>query len=216
MSVPPKSDEAPENRSFKSGLEWTPRPSPTQLSAPDRVHTDVSSLAVERGMLGMASGATDANASTLPAYAEGLTDAELMLRVKAGDTSAFDYLVHKYRRAMVAFMYRMCHNQGAAEDLAQEVFLRVFRTVKTFRSTEGSFATWLARVTRNLLIDHYRRTRQERVISSPFNCGNYYKISRLECPCLSSFRFTKYLWSTYSICKIILLLWNTNIYENRT
>jgi RNA polymerase sigma-70 factor (ECF subfamily) len=43
------------------------------------------------------------------------------------------------------------------------VFLRVFRTLKTFRSAEGSFGTWLARVARNLLIDHYRRTRQERV-----------------------------------------------------
>jgi len=44
--------------------------------------------------------------------------------------------------------------------------LRVFRTIKTFRSAEGSFGTWLARVTRNLLIDHYRRTRQERVTDS--------------------------------------------------
>ena len=44
-----------------------------------------------------------------------------------------------------------------------KVFLRVFRTLKSFRSAEGSFGTWLARVTRNLLIDHYRRTRQERV-----------------------------------------------------
>ena len=53
-----------------------------------------------------------------------------------------------------------------AQDLTQEVFLRVFRTIKTFRSTEGCFHTWLARVTRNLLIDHYRRTRQERVTDS--------------------------------------------------
>jgi RNA polymerase sigma-70 factor (ECF subfamily) len=46
------------------------------------------------------------------------------------------------------------------------VFLRVFKTIKSFRSAEGSFHTWLARVTRNLLIDHYRRTRQERVTDS--------------------------------------------------
>jgi len=51
------------------------------------------------------------------------------------------------------------HGSGAeAQDLTQEVFLRVFRTLKTFRSAEGSFGTWLARVARNLLIDHYRRT----------------------------------------------------------
>ena len=53
-----------------------------------------------------------------------------------------------------------------AQEATQEVFLRVFKTIKTFRSVEGSFGTWLARVTRNLLIDHYRRTRQERVTDS--------------------------------------------------
>ena len=47
-------------------------------------------------------------------------------------------------------------------DLLQEVFVRVFRTLKTFRAAEGSFTTWLSRVSRNLLIDHYRRTRQDR------------------------------------------------------
>jgi len=50
--------------------------------------------------------------------------------------------------------------------LTQEVFLRVFKTIHSFRSDEGSFATWLSRVTRNLLIDHYRRTRQDRVTDS--------------------------------------------------
>ena len=57
-------------------------------------------------------------------------------------------------------------SDSEAQDLTQEVFLRVFRSLKSFRSTEGSFATWLARLTRNLLIDHYRRTRQERVTDS--------------------------------------------------
>ena len=55
---------------------------------------------------------------------EGLdSDAEVMLRAKAGDQSAFDYLVQKYRRPMISFMYRMARNSAAAEDLAQEVFL---------------------------------------------------------------------------------------------
>ena len=53
-----------------------------------------------------------------------------------------------------------------AQDLSQEVFLRVFRSLRSFRSAEGSFVTWLARLTRNLLIDHYRRTRQRRVTDS--------------------------------------------------
>jgi len=60
--------------------------------------------------------------------AAGLTDADIMLLVKAGDESAFEYLVQKYRRPMVGFMYRMSHNAAAAEDLAQEVFLRVYRS----------------------------------------------------------------------------------------
>ena len=57
-----------------------------------------------------------------------------MLRVKAGDQSAFDYLVQKYRRSMVSFMYRMARNTAAAEDLAQEVFLRVYRSREVVRS----------------------------------------------------------------------------------
>ena len=67
---------------------------------------------------------------------------------------------------MYALCYRFTGQGSEAHDLTQEVFLRVFRTLRTFRSTEGSFATWLARVTRNLLIDHYRRTRQDRVTDS--------------------------------------------------
>jgi RNA polymerase sigma-70 factor (ECF subfamily) len=62
--------------------------------------------------------------------------------------------------------YRFTNSTQEAQDLTQEVFLRVFKTIKSFRSTEGSFHTWLARVTRNLLIDHYRRTRKERVTDS--------------------------------------------------
>jgi RNA polymerase sigma-70 factor (ECF subfamily) len=62
--------------------------------------------------------------------------------------------------------FRFTNSAQEAQDLTQEVFLRVFKTIKTFRSTEGSFGTWLARVTRNLLIDHYRRTRQQRVTDS--------------------------------------------------
>jgi RNA polymerase sigma-70 factor (ECF subfamily) len=59
--------------------------------------------------------------------------------------------------------YRFTNSSSEAQDLTQEVFLRVFRTVRTFRAPEGSFVTWLTRLTRNLLIDHYRRTRQDRV-----------------------------------------------------
>jgi RNA polymerase sigma-70 factor (ECF subfamily) len=81
----------------------------------------------------------------LPGSAVGLTDAEVMLRVKAGDEPAFEYLVRKYRRAMVSFMYRMSHNAAAAEDLAQEVFLRVYRSRSGYEAS-AKFTTWLYRI----------------------------------------------------------------------
>jgi RNA polymerase sigma-70 factor (ECF subfamily) len=59
---------------------------------------------------------------------EALSDAEIMLKVKTGDDTAFEFLVQKYRRPMVSFMFRMARNSAAAEDLAQEVFLRVYRS----------------------------------------------------------------------------------------
>ena len=63
------------------------------------------------------------------AVAEGYTDAEVMLRVKAGDQFCLRLSgAQKYRRPLVSFMYRMARNTAAAEDLAQEVFLRVYRS----------------------------------------------------------------------------------------
>jgi RNA polymerase sigma-70 factor (ECF subfamily) len=92
---------------------------------------------------------------------EGASDAEVMLRVKAGDESAFDYLVNKYRRPMVSFMYRMAHNAAVAEDLAQEVFLRVYRSREGYEAT-AKFTTWLYRIATNLAVNHARDTRHER------------------------------------------------------
>jgi RNA polymerase sigma-70 factor, ECF subfamily len=96
-----------------------------------------------------------------PAVPDGLTDADMMLRVKAGDDSAFDYLVQKYRRAMVNFMYRMAHNAAVAEDLAQEVFLRVYRSRGSYEAS-AKFTTWLYRIATNLAVNHARDTRRER------------------------------------------------------
>jgi RNA polymerase sigma-70 factor (ECF subfamily) len=92
---------------------------------------------------------------------EGRTDADVMLRVKAGDDSAFDYLVQKYRRPMVNFMYRMAHNAAGAEDLAQEVFLRVYRSRESYEAS-AKFTTWLYRIATNLAVNHARDTRHER------------------------------------------------------
>ncbi len=91
----------------------------------------------------------------------GLSDAAVMLRVKAGDDGAFNYLVDKFRRPMISFMYRMTHNSATAEDLAQEVFLRVYRSRAGY-TADAKFTTWLYRIATNLAVNHARDTRHER------------------------------------------------------
>ncbi len=103
----------------------------------------------------------DRNRVTRPQEAAALGDAEIMLRVGAGDDSAFALLVEKYKRPMVAFMFRSVHSQGVAEELAQEVFLRVYRARQSYKA-EAKFSTWLYRIATNLLVNHARDTRSER------------------------------------------------------
>jgi RNA polymerase sigma-70 factor (ECF subfamily) len=96
------------------------------------------------------------------------TDAEsaLVARCLEGDESAWEDLVRTYARRVYSICYRFTGRESEAQDLTQEVFFKVFRNVRSFRSGEGSFGVWLARLTRNLLIDHYRRSKNERVTSS--------------------------------------------------
>ncbi len=117
---------------------------------------------MDRGVLMAALGPRPAgNFEPAMAGAESYTDAEVMLLVKAGDQSAFDFLVQKYRRPLVSFMYRMARNTAAAEDLAQEVFLRVYRSRQTYEAS-AKFTTWLYRIATNLAVNHARDTRHER------------------------------------------------------
>jgi RNA polymerase sigma-70 factor (ECF subfamily) len=90
----------------------------------------------------------------------------LVERCLSGDETAWEELIRSHTRRVYGLCYRFTGTDAQAQDLTQEVFLRVYRTLKTFRAAEGSFGTWLARLTRNLLIDNYRRTRQERVTDS--------------------------------------------------
>ncbi|MGA9389073.1 MAG: sigma-70 family RNA polymerase sigma factor [Candidatus Sulfotelmatobacter sp.] len=122
----------------------------------------MGSAAIDGSVL-MATAGSRPTSSLPPALvgAESFTDAEVMLRVKAGDESAFDYLVQKYRRPLVSFMYRMARNTAAAEDLAQEVFLRVYRSRQTYEAS-AKFTTWLYRIATNLAVNHARDTRHER------------------------------------------------------
>ncbi len=134
----------------------------SQLSFPARVRSSVSSLAMDREVLsGGATGVRRGGTVVRPQSLEQLTDAEVMLRAKAGDDAAFEYLVQKYRRAIIGFMYRMAHNAAAAEELAQEVFLRVYRSRESYRA-DAKFSTWLYRIASNLAVNHARDTRYER------------------------------------------------------
>ena len=119
-------------------------------------------MAMDRGLLPMTGVPSQAALEVRAGVsAEGRTDAEIMLQVKAGDDSAFEYLVQKYRRPMVSFMYRMAHNAAGAEDLAQEVFLRVYRSRESYEAS-AKFTTWLYRIATNLAVNHARDTRHER------------------------------------------------------
>jgi RNA polymerase sigma-70 factor (ECF subfamily) len=93
-------------------------------------------------------------------------DSTLVSRCLSGEDTAWEELVRLHTRRVYGLCYRFTGKDSEAQDLTQDVFLRVFRALGGFRSTEGSFATWLTRLTRNLLIDHYRRTRNERVTDS--------------------------------------------------
>lgn len=93
-------------------------------------------------------------------------DSTLVKRCLSADDAAWEEMVKTHTRRVFAMCYRFTGRDSEAQDLTQEVFLRVFRTLKTFRSDEGSFVIWLSRVTRNLLIDHYRRSRLERATDS--------------------------------------------------
>ncbi len=96
-----------------------------------------------------------------------LTDAEIMLRVRQGDDAGFNYLIQKYQRQIVHFMFRMVHNQAVAEELAQEVFLRVYRSRETYRA-EARFSTWLYRIATNLGVNHARDTKHERAAQNVY------------------------------------------------
>ena len=123
----------------------------------------MSSVALKSGlfmptMTGRMQGIAEMSAGHVPF--DSLSDAEVMLRA-AADDSAYEYLVTKYHRPMIAFMYRMCHNQALAEELAQEVFLRVYRSRKTY-AAEAKFTTWLYRIATNLAVNHARDHKVER------------------------------------------------------
>src|ERR1700724_4127870 len=90
------------------------------------------------------------------------TDVQLMLDVKAGDEQSFALLLHRYRTPLINFLYRMVRNREQAEDLAQEVFIRVYRARADYVPS-AKFTTWLFRIATNLALNSLRDTRNQRM-----------------------------------------------------
>src|SRR3984957_18041709 len=93
-------------------------------------------------------------------------DNQIIERCLAGEEAAWEELVRVHTRRVYAICYRFTGSDHKAQDLTQEVFLRVFRSLKNFRAGEGSFSVWLGRLSRNLLIDDYRKNKLDRASDS--------------------------------------------------
>ena len=93
------------------------------------------------------------------------TDVQLMLDVKSGDEASFELLLHRYRRPLVNFLFRMVRNREQAEDLAQEVFLRVYRARAEYVPS-AKFTTWLFRIATNLALNSMRDNRYQKLEDS--------------------------------------------------
>src|SRR6202167_3623891 len=93
-------------------------------------------------------------------------DLQLIERCLGGEEAAWEDLVKIHTRRVYAICYRFTSSEQEAQDLTQEVFLRVFRSLQSFRAGEGSFTVWLGRLARNLLIDQYPRRKETRAMSA--------------------------------------------------
>ncbi|MBI1740490.1 MAG: sigma-70 family RNA polymerase sigma factor [Candidatus Koribacter versatilis] len=90
----------------------------------------------------------------------------LVRRCVAGDASAWEEIVQRYHRRIYNICYRFAGTSDDAQDLTQEVFIKMYRTLNTYDAGKGAFMTWVTTVTRNLLVDHFRKTKQDRLTDS--------------------------------------------------
>jgi RNA polymerase sigma-70 factor (ECF subfamily) len=90
----------------------------------------------------------------------------LVRRCLAGDAVAWEEIVQRYHRRIYNLCYRFAGSADDAQDLTQEVFIRMYRTLKSYDVERGAFVTWITSMTRNLLVDHFRKTRQDRMTDS--------------------------------------------------
>ena len=90
----------------------------------------------------------------------------LVRRCLQGDGHAWQQIVESQHRRVYSLCYRFTGSPSDADDLTQDVFLKVYRSLKTFDADRGNFQSWLTALTRNLLVDHFRRTRAEQTTHS--------------------------------------------------
>lgn len=90
----------------------------------------------------------------------------LVRRCVSGDAAAWQEIVQQYHRRIYNICYRFAGSPDDAADLTQEVFIKMYRTLKTFDGSRASFMTWVTTVTRNLLVDHFRKGKYDRVTDS--------------------------------------------------
>lgn len=90
----------------------------------------------------------------------------LVRRCIAGDAAAWEDLVRDHSRRIYNICYRFTGSGADAEDLTQEVFIKIYRSLGSFDVQKGAFTTWITTMARNLLVDHFRRTKQDRVTDS--------------------------------------------------
>ena len=92
--------------------------------------------------------------------------ATLVRRCIAGDAGAWEEIVQRYHRRIYNICYRFAGSGDEAQDLTQEVFVKMFRTLSSYDVGRGAFMTWVTTITRNLLVDHFRKSKQDRVTDS--------------------------------------------------
>jgi RNA polymerase sigma-70 factor (ECF subfamily) len=90
----------------------------------------------------------------------------LVRRCIHGDAAAWEEIVRKYHRRIYNICYRFAGTADDAQDLTQEVFIKMYRTLSSYDIERGAFVTWVSTVTRNLLVDHFRKTKQDRMTDS--------------------------------------------------
>ena len=161
----PTSQPSPEARVGIAGAGGVPDPGAesgrgAQPSGANGVPEGMATLVLDNSALGAGPARPQATREG-PTGLDPSSDAAIMLRVAAGDEAGFTYLVGKYHRQMIHFLFRMVHNQAVAEEMAQEVFLRVYRSRESYRA-EAKFTTWLYRIATNLAVNHARDTKHER------------------------------------------------------